>query len=223
MRRLIAAALVSACATTPALAADDRGFYIGAELGQATVDIDQRALDEALIGEAVEQELEVLDISSEESESSFTYGLILGYRILPYLAIEASYVDVGEAEYKARGTVSDGVSTFDGSVTFDSAAKGPVVSALAILPFESGWLVYARAGGFFANVEYDRTLSVAGASEVQEQTESSGRFVWGVGGGYRQGPWTLRLEYQQIQNLVDSDLAGEANADRITLGAIYQY
>jgi opacity protein-like surface antigen len=223
MRRLIAAALVSACATTPALAADDRGFYIGADLGQATVDIDQHALDQALIDEAAEQDLEVLDATSEESESSFTYGLILGYQILPYLAIEASYVDIGEAEYKARGTVTDGVSTIDGSVAFHSAAKGPTLSALAILPFESGWLVYGRAGAFFANVEYDLTLSVAGEPEGQEQTQSSERFMWGVGGGYRQGPWTLRLEYQQIQNLVDSDLAGEINADRITLGAIYQF
>lgn len=223
MRRLIAAALLAACATTPALAADERGFYIGADLGEGSVDIDRAALDDLVADILGDFGLGISGASSEVSESAFTYGLILGYQILPYLAVEASYVDLGDFEYKARGTLTDGETPVDGSLAIQPSAKGPTLSALGILPFGGGWNVFGRVGAFFADVDYEVVASAEGVSESQSRSESEQNFMWGVGGGYRAGPWTLRLEYQQIMDLGDEDAIGETDANRIVLGAIYQF
>ena len=111
MRRFIFAALAVAGAIGTANAGEEAGFYVGFDAGQSSVDLDQRGLDNSLISIFNDLGFAVLDGSSETSEDSFTYGLILGYQVLPWLALEATYMDLGEAEYKARGTISDGVAT----------------------------------------------------------------------------------------------------------------
>jgi opacity protein-like surface antigen len=205
------------------MAADERGFYIGADLGQGSVDIDRAALDDSISDILGDIGIGISGASSEVSESAFTWGLIAGYQILPYLAVEASYVDLGEAEYKVRGTLTDGVTSVDGSVSIKPSAKGPTLSALGILPFSSGFNVFGRVGVFFADVEYDVSATTGEVSDSRTPSQSEENFMWGVGAGYRAGQWTTRLEYQQIMDLGDEDAIGESDADRIVLGAIYQF
>lgn len=223
MRTVISAAVLASLLGMTAPAVAENGFYVGFDLGQGTVDADQGALDSALIDAFESVGLDVLDGSSSVSEDGFSYGLILGYQFLPYLAVEASYVDVGRLEYRASGTVSDGNATGDGQFAVDAEARGPALSALGILPFADDWSVYGRIGVFFADVKYDARLTIDGASGSMSDSSSSESVFWGVGAGYTQAAWTLRLEYQQYMDVGDEDVIGEAEPSRITLGAIYSF
>ncbi len=71
---LLIAAVVVSCA--PAVSAADNGFYLGASLGQAFVDLG-----------------EVGDIRFDEKDTAFK--LFAGYRFLNFLAVEGGYVDLG--------------------------------------------------------------------------------------------------------------------------------
>ena len=221
MKRLLSAACLCAFAATPAVAAD-RGFYLGFDLGQASYDLDQRGYDQAVTGLIEGAGLTILDAASDTSEDGFTYGLILGYQIFNFLAVEAAYVDLGDAEYKARALVTDGEvdGTISGSITPESS--GPTLSALGILPY-GNWQAYLRAGVYFANNDIEATIGSGGVSDSVSDSDSSQEFLWGAGFGYSSGDWTLRLDYQMFMDVGDEETTGEADVSRIVLGAIYHF
>lgn len=223
MKKILALAALAALSTTPAVA-QDRGFYWGFDAGQYQYNLDQNDLDNALV-DRVESipGVEVLSGRSETSEDGFTWGLTLGYQFFRFLAVEAAWVDLGSAEYKASVELDDGgiIYPLDYKVTFDSA--GATLSALGILPFASNWQVYGRAGVYFANNDLDETASSGSEAVSGEDSDNTQEFYWGLGAGYTQAHWTLRLEWQQYMDVGDDSTTGETDIDRITLGAIYKF
>jgi opacity protein-like surface antigen len=222
MKRMIALLGLAALVSTPAVAAE-RGFYFGLDLGQYAYDLDQGGIDQLVVGALEDLGLDVLDGTSETSEDGFTYGIILGYQVLPYLAVEAAYVDLGDFEYKGSALVSDGVTTADLSAQLNGESSGATLSALGILPFASGWEVYGRAGVYFGSNDADVRFTADGLTESASDSSNSTEFLWGVGGGYTRGDWTVRLDFQQFMDVGDSDSTGDVNVNRIVLGAVYRY
>lgn len=217
---LIAAALL---ASPVAAQAGDRGFYVGFDVGQASVSSDQQALDASLVDAFDQLGLAILNGSSDVGEDSLTYGVIFGYQFLPYLAVEASYIDAGDFEYRARGTVTDGVTSGEGHFALDAGAKGPTVSALGILPFAQNWRVFGRVGVLFADTDYDFKVTIDDSGATSGLSRSSQNFLWGVGFGYAVGDWTSRLEYQQVQDVGDEKITGTADSSRVVYSAIYRF
>src|SRR5688572_14652051 len=86
---------LSLAAVAPQAAAADNGFYLGAGITQTEFDID--------------------DIGSGELDDN-SYKLIVGFRPLDWLAVEANYIDLGGED--------------DGETSLD--AKATTISALAI-------------------------------------------------------------------------------------------
>jgi opacity protein-like surface antigen len=222
MKRMIALVGLAALVSTPAVAAE-RGFYFGLDAGQYSYDVDQRDLDRLVVGAMEDIGLDVLDGRSETSEDGFTYGIILGYQILPYLAAEAAYVDLGDFEYKGNALVSDGVTTTDLGAQLTGESSGATLSALGILPLISGWEVYGRAGVYFGSNDAGVRFNAEGISESASDSSNSTDFLWGAGAGYTRGDWTVRLDFQQFVDVGDSDSTGEVNVNRIVLGAVYRY
>jgi len=222
MKRMIALVGLAALVSTPAVAAE-RGFYFGLDAGQYTYDLDQRGIDRLVVGALEDIGLDVLDGRSETSEDGFTYGIILGYQILPYLAVEAAYVDLGDFEYKGSVLVSDGINTADLNAQLTGESSGPTLSALGILPLVSGWEVYGRAGVYFGGNDAEVRFNADGISESASDSSNSTEFLWGVGAGYTRGDWTVRLDFQQFTDVGDSDTTGDVNVNRIALGAVYRY
>jgi opacity protein-like surface antigen len=222
MKKILALAALAALSTTPAVA-EDRGFYWGFDLGQYEYNLDQNDIDTALVDGLESGGLDVLSGSSETSEDGFTWGLTLGYQFFRFLAVEAAWVDLGSAEYKASVDVAgEGlVIPLDTKITTDSS--GATLSALGILPFASNWQVFGRAGVYFANNDLDVTASSGEISESGEDSDNTQEFYWGLGAGYTQAQWTLRLEWQQYMDVGDESTTGETDIDRITLGAIYKF
>lgn len=223
MKRTIALLGLAALVSTPAVAAD-RGFYFGLDAGQYAYDLDQRGIDRMIEGSLADVGLTVLDGQSSTSEDGFTYGIIFGYQILPYLAAEAAYVDLGDAEYRGNSQVSDGTTNAGMNSQLTAESSGATVSVLGILPvFASGWEVYGRAGVYFASNDVAARISIDGISEQASDSSNSTEFLWGVGAGYTRGDWTVRLDFQQFTDVGDSDTTGDVSVNRIVLGAVYRY
>lgn len=222
MKRTIALFSLAVLVGTPAVAAE-RGFYFGLDAGQYNYDLDQRGIDRLVVGALEDIGLDVLDGQSETSEDGFTYGIIFGYQILPFLAVEAAYVDLGDFEYKGSALVSDGISTVDLNAQLTGESSGATLSALGILPIFSGWEIYGRAGVYFGSNDASVRFSGDGVSESASDSSSSTEFLWGVGAGYTRGDWTVRLDFQQFTDVGDSSSTGDINVNRIALGAVYRF
>lgn len=211
---LAALALVSGSA----MAADGTGFYVGADIGQASSDIKKGEIDSVVFGlfgaEAARSSLDTSDT---------TFSLFFGYQILPYLAVEASYVDLGKSTYKASGTYP-GEPPVDVNVKLDWESKGPTVSVLGILPFADVWDVYGRLGAYFADTKITARASSATDSASDHTSKNTTEFLWGVGAGYTfLDHWKAQIEYQGFPDVGDKNHTGEATVDRITLGMLYRF
>jgi len=222
MKSRLALLTLAALASSPALAAE-RGFYAGLDLGQASYDLDRRDIDSQIVDAFDSLGLAVLSGSSSTSEDGFTYGITLGYQILPYLAVEASYVDLDDAEYRGSATVTDGVATADFRTQVTTESSGPALSVLGILPLPRNWEVYARAGVYFSSTDVTARLSSGDVVFAASDSSNSEEFLWGAGVGYSRDQWTVRLDYQQYTDVGDEDVLGEVNVDRIAFSALYRF
>ncbi|RPI13453.1 MAG: hypothetical protein EHM60_09115 [Lysobacterales bacterium] len=227
MKSRIALAVIASMAALPMTAgAQDiwanSGFYWGADLGQTSTDLDGRGLDRGIEDALVDSGFAVIDGRSETSEDAFTWGLTLGYQIIRYVAVELAYVDLGEAEYKSRLLVSDGIGSGDLNTTVNVASSGPALSAVGTLPIGAGWEVLGRVGMYFGDNDLDVSVDSGGLGESLDDSSSSQSLMWGAGLGYTARQWTVRLEYQQYTDVGDDDGFGEYDVDRITLGAVYR-
>jgi len=222
MKSRLALLTLAALASSPALAAE-RGFYAGLDLGQASYDLDRRDIDSQIVDAFDSLGLAVLSSSSSTSEDGFTYGITLGYQILPYLAVEASYVDLDDAEYRGGATVTDGVATADFRTQVTTESSGPALSVLGILPLPRNWEVYARAGVYFSSTDVTARLSSGDVVFAASDSSNSEEFLWGAGVGYSRDQWTVRLDYQQYTDVGDEDVLGEVNVDRIAFSALYRF
>jgi opacity protein-like surface antigen len=220
MKRILALAVLATLAAAPA-SAEDRGFYWGFDLGQFQYSLDKRALDNSVIAGIEGSGLAILSGASDTSEDGFTWGLMGGYQIMKYLAVEAGYVDLGTAEYRANVSATDGLVDYAVSERLEYDSRGFVISALGILPIDN-WSLYGRLGYYLANNDATVTTIVDGEGVSFKDGDNSQDFFWGVGGGYTQGQWTLRLEFQQYMDVGDTPQF-ESDVDRITIGAIYKF
>ena len=133
-----------------ARADDNRGFYVGVNVGATKLDIDENAYDAALSAALTQNGLTALSATSSSSENDASFGAFAGYRILPYLAVEAEWLTLGTGKYEARGDVTDGTTTDTLRFDAETDAKGVSASALGIWPINRSWDVYARLGMIFA-------------------------------------------------------------------------
>jgi outer membrane protein OmpA-like peptidoglycan-associated protein/opacity protein-like surface antigen len=231
MKRLFAVLGLGSLVATPAMAGDggswghlwdDSGMYFGADVGQYTWDLDHKSLDRDVVNTLGDFGLSVVDGGSELSDDGFTWGLILGYQLFPFLAFEAAYVDLGSVEYKANATVTDGVSTGQFGTRMDVESQGAAVSGLAILPFAKHWRVFGRAGAYFGSNDSTARASLDGVEASDSGSNNSTSFLWGAGLGYARDRWTTRLEYQQYTDVGEDRGFSGVDVDRIVLSAVYR-
>jgi hypothetical protein len=174
---------LSLAAIAPQAAAADNGFYIGAGITQTNFDLD-------------------LDIEGEElSEDADDngYKLIVGWRPLDFIAVEANYADLG-------GPDEDGVS-------IDST----VLSVNALLLAEIGIVdLYARAG--YAN--WDSKISVSGAGSVSDDGWEP---IYGAGVGVHFGSFGVRAEYEFLAVDAFDNVFDDFDTDAGTLSVSFTY
>lgn len=225
MKKIIALATFAAlCAAQPALA-EKTGFYVGADVGTMSADIDKGDVD-AFFVEGLASEGLVFDGTSDLDDSDTTWGLTVGYRFMPYLAVEGQYLDLGAAEYKAAGDFYDPFGKFlgSGNLSAKNDSSGFALSVLGILPIQEVWELYARLGMYFGDTKATVGFSDGTTSMSMDDSKNEQEFMYGIGAGYTfNETWNVRAEYTIIQNVGDKDLLGEADVDRFVIGLNYRF
>jgi len=123
LQRTIHLMVLGVCSATSLPAAAERvgsGFYLGVAAGQGSVDIDSAELDAVVFQGLSASGAIVLSGSSTFEDDDTSGALFAGYHFNRYIAIEASYIDFGKAEYRSTGTVNP-----PGPVVFAPASVGP--------------------------------------------------------------------------------------------------
>lgn len=177
MKRRIALFALLFLGAAPVIAEEnDSGFYLGAGIGQATVKIDTF--------EQLENAVEGLD------DEDTSWKIFAGWRFMPFLAVELTYLDLGKAE--------DTIGPIPVSAEIDGFAPY-LVGTLPLGPVE----LFARVGYYFYDVKVNE-------ESLNVRDESDEDFTYGAGIGV-----TLfdhlhaRLEYEVIDV---SDKIDDANA-----------
>ena len=224
MKFLATLVTVAALATVPnAFAADESGFYIGIDGGVSRSAISQGAIDQFFLSIIDATGVAIISGDSSFDDQDTTFGGTIGYKVMPWLAIEASYVDLGEASYQADVELTDGVTVIPFEFGLNFEASGPTLSALVILDQER-YELFARGGFFFADLEATGSVSAMGESESVSASDSTQEFFWGIGAGWHFAKrWTARLEYQEYAKVGNSSDFVEADIETLTLGVIYRF
>lgn len=158
-----------------------------------------------------------------------------GWRFNPYIAVEASYADLGKTHTDT--TMLSTFSSVPAEVFVDRKVRGWGLDAVGSYPVGPRALVFARIGAFRARTQADIALegdiafrnlnpSVRGLSNSNNKTVTH----YGVGGEWSfMSNLALRLEWERFAKMGkgfetgESDRTGEADADMYTVGVVYRF
>lgn len=154
MRKSVLLSLVLLGCGSTAMAADN-GIYVGGSLGQANVEIEEAG-----------------EIDFEGDDTGFK--VIAGIRPLDWLAVEANYVNFGEAEDDGIEIDADGISAF-------------AVGFLAAGPID----LFAKGG----LVSWDASVGLEGVSGVGGNLDGTD-LAYGAGAQFRVWSFSVRAEYE---------------------------
>ena len=116
----------------------------------------------------------------------------------------------------------DGLFLYDASADLSAQAKGPTLSALAIIPLAQNWDLLVRGGAFFAKTKLRVVAGLGGADTAEEMSDDSVDPLLGGGIGVHLGArFALRAEYTRYLKVGNEDTTGEADVDQITVGFTY--
>ncbi len=232
MKTKIALIAAMTLAAGSAVAADS-GFYVGAGIGYGKINVNENKLTNNINGFVNPY----YDVSkSSVSQGSAPYSLTVGYKWMKYFATEISYIDLGNANYRATldcvALECAGAATDTGSAKVQWDAKGWPVSALGIWPIDDSWSVFGRLGVFIGDVKATAKLVDSANGDLlcgpntcarAHASDSSTQFIGGVGTDYNfMDTWTARLEWQAMPSLGNDD-TGSGNWNNIQFSVLYNF
>jgi OOP family OmpA-OmpF porin len=175
---LAIAAFAGAAALSQAALAQERGFYLGGSLGQATLTewCDTTAAPPGFTLPACD-------------DSDTAWKFFGGYRVNRYFAIEASYVNWGEVSGVVRSPTGQTLN-----ISAEQWSTG--VAVVGTLPLGPQFSVFAKAG--FLKTEQEIRRSTATSSSTVEGDEDE--FHYGLGATFRfTRNWAARVEWESTE------------------------
>ena len=216
---LITAGAVLAAATATAA---ESGFYIGGNVGTSFYAIDSSDADALIFDSFAATGFPTNNVRSSVDKNDTAFSGTLGYRFMRYIAIEGSYVDTGNATVSGTGDLFVGPNIVPMNIVAKFGSKGPVVSALGIIPLNA-WELYARLGVYFAKSTFTVRAATAAGSASDSVSANTQELVAGFGAGYNFSEKTaLRLDWQRLVKVGDVNTTGEGDIGMLTLGFFYR-
>lgn len=175
MKLIIATAATAILAASPAFAAEDSGFYVGAGLGNFSADSQS------------------ITNGRDFEGSDFGFKVFGGYKFIPWLAVEGEYIDGGEPD--------DNFDSGTDQVRIAIGMSGFVGSAVGILPIGENFDVFAKLG--FIYWDADGSIKLRDEGDLVTKTsigEDGTDFAWAVGGTWNfTDTLGVRAEYQGFE------------------------
>jgi len=193
-----------AVAASPVFA---RGLYAVGSIGKSVYTANSNILNGVGSG--------ALDQSS--SNKDFAYQLGLGYQLNEHLAVEGSYVNLGQNSNQANLVRS---SNFDNDNT---TVQGINVDVVGTLPLSDRWAVYGKLGAFYSQAKTDSSYFDNGHSFSGSSNRNGFAATWGGGVAFNvTEKVAMRLEVEQFRNQGGQDLP-QGNVNLYSLGMAYKF
>jgi hypothetical protein len=161
------------------------GPYIGAGFGRFNL----KPQDVSSAGQ------QLVNVTNSHGDA---FKITAGYRFMPYLGVEASYIDFGSPNSTFSTSGSDG--------NYKVHASGFAPMGVATLPL-GAFEIFGKAGWLFSNNNVKVYLNQPGQQVIQT-SHSSTDFMWGGGLGVTLGRhFNINAEWDRIavENAHDSD------------------
>jgi opacity protein-like surface antigen len=188
-------------------------WYGGAALGQTIQDLPPEAVPIAGTSSAAGTS----SLNAGHNRSGFK--VFTGYRLHRNFALEAAYTDYGV--FAATRFVT---GSADGRLKASMKITGFSLEGLGILPFESGFSLYAKLGALYALS--DTTFSPEGGVAGPDKRNPTSRQLTvktGIGAGYLLTErLSLRLEYE-VAKKVGEENTVEADIKALFAGLQYRF
>jgi OOP family OmpA-OmpF porin len=174
-----------------------QGAYVGASAGTSRADV---VCD--------------LNVSCTSDDNDTGFKVFAGFEFAPEIAVEAAYVDLGEASISGQDT------GFVGATRFTFETSGVNVAAVASLPMSNTFAFNAKAGLFLWNLDATAT-DATGSSTLGE---SGTDFMVGLGGTINFAPQVaLRLEWEGFFDVGDEFTTGTSDLDLLSAGLLIRF
>jgi OOP family OmpA-OmpF porin len=204
------------------------GPYGGAQVGYTTfsaetAEEDVEALENTLENAGVASQ----NLSSGTEDTDIGYQATFGYRFHRYFAVELGLAQFGSLESTARADIDfdNGDGFLPTSVKLSFTAGGPVFSAIGILPINDKFELFARLGYLFTSTDREFSARIDGESAGSGSSKGDSQdpvmglgFAWHINQVY-----SIRGEYQQINEVGEANLTGEEDLKVMTLGVIIRF
>ena len=226
-KKICAALAVCATFAAPVATAADQqaGFYVGIRGGQATADIDQDELDLIVDDAFFFAGAPVVAGESSLEDSDTTWAFFAGFRVNDYLALEASYMNLGTSEYRAEGLIDvPGPGFAEANMGIDFAVKGFTTNLIARVPLSESFDLHGTVGLFFSETEITVSGGSSGFNLTERVSGDDQDLFYGVGLGWRVSEsMSLSLDYHLYKDVGSEDDTGETDITALTLGAAFHF
>lgn len=217
---LVATMLAAPAAQAQGTATPWQGFYLGGggTYSNVSVEVDSGCYDDyCWWGDYYDY---------DEGDGAYGYSVHAGYRVNPWIALEAGYVAPGSIRWQENFVYMPEFNGFyNNRVNFDVSVTE--LSGLLILPFADIWEVYLRLGaGIWSSTSSQRLDDPYGDYAITRQFDDSGTgFLVGIGGGVSLGDgWHVRLDLQTLT--IDEDALNaqdDTSLDSLLLEVQYRF
>jgi OOP family OmpA-OmpF porin len=202
-------ALLTACVTAAGTASAQ--FYAGAQGGWATGGPDGGEISNELVNN-----LGFFSASTSVDKGDGAWRVFGGYQILPWLAVEGAYVDVGKTSF--HSTVQP-PGTLDVSLTTTAWTLG-VAARYEFVPKLFG---YGRISAAWTETK----SSVSGSGFVEPAGSPKSRRTvpaYAAGIEYLFAPqWAVRVEYEGMSGVSSDELGGKFDTNMFSAGVRYNF
>jgi len=194
---------------SPLATAEERGWFIGTNLGQSRANLDEELITNGLQDEGF------TTTAYRESEKHFAYKIFGGYQFNKYFALEGGYFDLGNFEFTADVAPP-------GIVTGEIEIQGVNLDAVVFWPFTEKFAAFARAGANYA--ETKDTFGGTGFANVltPNYEEKETNFKFGGGLQYKfTHAFAMRLEAERFR--IDDAVGNKGDIDFYSVGFLWRF
>ena len=212
----------------PAMADDDTGFYVGANVGRVLSTYRRSSLDAdvtGVFGTAFDGSSTGFAIGkSSVQKDPVTWSADVGYMLSRNVGIEASYLYLGSLRYSSFGSRPSSTGTSQVIADVDIKSHGPALALLGVLPMSNLWEVDARVGAYEGKTTSTYFSAVDANTNSGKLSKSSTSLLLGIGTGLTLTEHCVaRVDYMRVEHIDEQLFRRSFNVDLLTVGFAYVF
>ncbi|MHB8471927.1 MAG: outer membrane beta-barrel protein [Gammaproteobacteria bacterium] len=198
-----------AALTSSFAAADDSGWYGGANIGRSRAKIDNARITSGLLGGG----LTTTSINDDDRDTG--YKIFGGYQFNKNFALEGGYFDLGKFGFTATTTPT-------GTLTGNIKLRGLNLDLVGIVPITEKLSAFGRAGATYAQARDSFTGTGAVSVSNPSPSKRDTNYKYGLGLQYALTE-SLALRAEAERYRINDAVGNKGDIDLVSVGMIYRF